>query len=176
MHGNPHLTPKLLITTKHKGYLNKVGDFGEYSSNDIAPDYWIYKEAISKGPSTQPGPDAIPYSAWKACGEVGIQTLLHVDRSLREGESPEENFNVSSMAFLVKGENDHDAVAILRDPLSTRPLCMKNTDNKIIVSANCAALSNTFKRSHTGPKMGLLEVAIFSTTLLQLTHAVEYTP
>ena len=80
------------------------------------------------------------------------------------------------MAFLVKGESDQDAVAILRDPLSTRPLCMKNTDDEIIVSANCSALSHTLKKPHTGPKMGLLEVAIFSTTLLQLTHAVEYTP
>ena len=56
--------------------LNKVGDFGEYSSNDIAHDYWIYKDPICKGPNTLPGPDAIPYAAWKASGEVGIQTLL----------------------------------------------------------------------------------------------------
>ncbi len=69
-----------------------------------------------------------------------------MDTDLRNGSIPEENFNVSSMAFLVEGESDHDAVAILRDPLSTRPLCMKNTDNKIIVSADCAALSNTFKK------------------------------
>jgi len=150
----PTFDSKAFDHDKAQSYLNKVNDFGEYSSNDIAPDYWIYEEAISKGPSTQPGPDAIPYSAWKACGEVGIQTLLHVDRSLREGESPEENFNVSSMAFLVKGENDHDAVAILRDPLSTRPLCMKNIDNKIIVSANCSALSDTFKKiTHRTQKM-----------------------
>jgi len=100
----PTFDSKAFDYDKAQSYLNKVDDFGEYSSNDIAPDYWIYKEAISKGPSTQPGPDAIPYSAWKACGEVGIQTLLHVDRSLREGESPEENLNVSSMAFLVKAK------------------------------------------------------------------------
>ena len=31
---------------KARTYLNKVGDFGEYSSHDIAPDYWIYKEAV----------------------------------------------------------------------------------------------------------------------------------
>ncbi len=148
----PTFDSKAFDYDKAQNYLNEVGDFGEYSSNDIAPDYWIYKEAIRKGPSTQPGPDALPYAAWKACGEVGIQTLIHVDTDLRNGGIPEENFNVSSMAFLVKGESDHDAVAILRDPLSTRPLCMKNTDNKIIVSANCAALSNTFKKITQDPK------------------------
>ena len=136
----PTFESKAFDYDKAQNYLNKVCDFGEYSPNDIAPDYWIYEEAICRGPSTQPGPDVLPYAAWKACGEVGIQTLIHVDNTLRNGGEPEENFNVSSMAFLVKGKSDQDAVAILRDPLSTRPLCMKNTDNKIIVSANCSAL------------------------------------
>ena len=56
----PTFDSKAFDYDKAQTYLNKVCDFGEYSSNDIAPDYRIYKEAISKGPNTLPGPDAIP--------------------------------------------------------------------------------------------------------------------
>ena len=106
---------KVFDFDKAQNYRNKSDDFGEYS-NEIAPNYWNYKEAICKGANTLPGPDAIPYSAWRACGGIGIQTLLQVDEALRSGEQPDADFNVS-MAFLVTGENDQDAVAVLRDPL-----------------------------------------------------------
>ena len=118
-----------------------------------------YRDAIAKGPSALLGPDALPYSAWKACGDVGIQSLMLVDEALRNGGEPDAYFNVSSIAFLVKGDDDHDAIAVLRDPLSTCPLCMNNIDNEIIVSANCSALSRTFKKvTHRTATMGLLEV------------------
>ena len=81
----PTFGSKAFDYDKAQNYLNKVCDFGEYSSNNIAPEYWIYKEAICKGPSTRPGLDALLYAAWKASGEVGIQTLLHVDTVLRNG-------------------------------------------------------------------------------------------
>ncbi len=74
-------------------------------------------------------------------------------KAQRNGGDPYADFDVSSMAFLVKGEDDHDASAVLRGSLSTRPLCMKNIDNEIIVSANCIARSSTFKKiAHRTPK------------------------
>ena len=79
-------------------------------------------DTIGKGPSTLPGPDARPCPAWKACGDTGICSLMLIDADLRNGGDPDPDFNISSMAFLVTGEDDHDAISVLRDPLSTRPL------------------------------------------------------
>ena len=67
-----------------------------------------------------------------------------MDEKLTNGSEPDFNFNTSCMSFLVKGDDDHNTVAVLRGPLNTRPLCMKNCDNKIIASANCNALNSDF--------------------------------
>ena len=107
---------------------------------------------------------------------MGIQTLLQVDEALRMGAEPEENFNISSMAFLVKGDNDHDAIAVLRDPLSTRSLCMKNTDHKIIVSANCSALSHTAKKLTHRAQNGFTGGGNFLNNLVALVLLVACTP
>ena len=39
-----------------------------------------------------------------------------IDTDLRNGGDPDADFNTSSMAFLVTGEDDHDAISVLRDP------------------------------------------------------------
>ncbi len=80
-----------------------------------------FQKAIRKGPNSFPGPDGISYWAWKRCADFGIATLRNVDADSRNGGEPAHNFNNSSMCFLVKGEDDHDSVAVLRDPMSTRP-------------------------------------------------------
>ena len=41
----PTFESKAFDYDKGQNELNKVSDVCEYSSNDIAPDYWIYKEA-----------------------------------------------------------------------------------------------------------------------------------
>ena len=59
---------------KAKNYLEQLCDLGEYC-DEFASTYWNYRDAIGKGPNTLPGPDALPYAAWKACGDVGIRSL-----------------------------------------------------------------------------------------------------
>ena len=84
--------------------------------------------------------------AWRASKEVGIATLRSIDTVLRNGAEPAKYFNDSCMCFLVNSEDDPDSVAVRGEPMSTRPLCMKNTDNKIIASANCIASSRDFTK------------------------------
>ena len=55
------------------------------------------------------------------CGDVGIRSFILSDTDLRNGGDPDADFNTSSMPFLAKGEDDHDAIAVLKDPLLTRP-------------------------------------------------------
>jgi len=47
--------------------------------------------------------------------------------------------------FSPKGSQPPDPVAVLREPLQTRPLCLKNTDNKLIVAANVKTLEPQYK-------------------------------
>ncbi len=42
------------------------------------------------------------------------------------------SFNDTSMAFLPKGEKPDDSFMVSRLPEDTRPLGLKNTDNKLI--------------------------------------------
>ena len=48
--------------------------------------------------------------------------------------------------FSGKGEAESDSVAVVRSPKDTRPLCMKNTFNKLIVDANCKCLNSEFSQ------------------------------
>ena len=93
-------------------------------------------------PNSFPGPDRVPYAGWYATGDTGIKCMQKIDTSLRNGAVPPEgdDFNHSETAFLVKGEKLEDEVAVHRDALEMRPLNMKNTFNKTIMSANCLAL------------------------------------
>ena len=75
------------------------------------------------------------------------------------------------MCFLVKGEDDHDTVAVLRDPMSTRPLCMKNCDNKIIASANCIALNPDFTRITHKTQNGFTQGRKFLNNLVDVDSA-----
>ena len=84
-------------------YLDNLGDIGTYSSTP-PPDYWTYQRAISRGPNSAPGPDGLPYSAWRATRDAGIETLRGIDKILRNGDEPAAYFNNSRMCFLVKGD------------------------------------------------------------------------
>ena len=69
------------------------------------------------------------------------------------------------------GEDDHDSVAVLRDPMSTRPLCMKNTDNEIIASANCIALNLDFVRITHKTQNGFTQGRNFLVNLVDVDSA-----
>ncbi len=117
--------------------LNDIGDFGEYS-NPREPDIFTYFGVIGADRKTKPGPDQLPYSAYK--NKHMAESLLSIDNSLRNGDEPPNNFNVSSCHFLPKGDKEGDDVQVVREPLATRPLSMKNCDNKHIMSANIRVL------------------------------------
>jgi hypothetical protein len=77
------------------------------------------------------------YAAWKNGGDDAIETIWQVTDTQCCGNLPPDEFNDSATLFVPKGEFESDAVAICREPLETRPLSLKNSDNKI-----CAAVVN----------------------------------
>ena len=102
--GQPAFTAKDFQPELSQQYLDELCDFGSYSCID-APDYWMFQKAIRKGPNSFPGPDGIPYWAWKRSGYYSIATLRIVDEVLRNGGEPAHYFNnsiIQACAFLLR--------------------------------------------------------------------------
>ena len=92
----------------------------------------------------------MPYIAWRMARDPGSDTLMRNDCFLRSGGEPASSLNTLHVSFLVKGEDEHDHVAVLRDPLCTRPPSMTHCDNEAIVAANRMALAPDFRKTtHT---------------------------
>ena len=73
-----------------------------------------------------PGVDGLPYAAWRHAGESGSPFLFEVSLLLRSGRTMGMDF------FAAKGDEELDHTEVLRSPGDTRPLGLKNTDNKTI--------------------------------------------
>ena len=80
------------------------------------------------------GPDGLAYSAWNS--EGGADTLCLLSQDLACDVSPALSFNDSLTAFLKKGNLAEDLEEVIRAPEATRPLGLRNSDNKI-VAATC---------------------------------------
>ena len=126
-------------------FLTSVEGLGKYS--DVpAPGHWAIAETIWHAADSQPGGDGLPYSAWRSTGLTGVSALLKCDRSIRQDVSPSPAFNESITVFSPRGSQPHDPVEIIREPLQTRPLSLKNTDNKIIVASNVRMLEPQYQK------------------------------
>ena len=80
------------------------------------------------------GPDGLAYSAWNS--EGGADTLCLLSQDMACDISPALSFNDSLTAFLKKGNLAEDLEEVIRAPEATRPLGLRNSDNKI-VAATC---------------------------------------
>ena len=138
----PTFSPKEFCQDDAERYLAETGNFGEYSETP-PPDEWTVGETIWSLGDSQPGADGLPYSAWRGTGLPGVTALVTVDRTIRSGVFPPRCFNESVSVFSPKGSQPHDPVEVIREPLQTRPLSLKNTDNKIIVASNVRATIQT---------------------------------
>ena len=91
---------------------------------------------LKRAKASAPGPDGIPYAAWLASGSFGTAALYLAMRMMMDGGKPPPGFNNSIGIFLPKGTADDDTLAsVKRTAENTRPLGLKNTDNKTIAAA-----------------------------------------
>ena len=95
-----------------------------------------------------PGPDGIPYKAWRKLGELGVD-ILHEAMDdlmgedaislLRQAYAQEDglhSFNLSSLICLPKKKTGTDELlGDYYDTASTRPLVVVNTDNRLMANA-----------------------------------------
>ena len=92
-------------------------------------------EIASLSPDSHPGPDGVFYSAWGASPKHAGSTLFRVSLEMARGVCLPLDFNGNIGAFGHKGNKPGDHDELIREPMETRPLGMRNIGNKIIGSA-----------------------------------------
>ena len=95
-----------------------------------------FESMLRKIKHSAPGPDGLPYAAWKAAGSAGIDTLFLLLTHSLSGLPLHIEYNQSLTVFIPKGEEDEDTpTSVVRRAVDTRPLTLKNSDNKLIAGA-----------------------------------------
>ena len=106
-------------------------------------------EAISLSGSSSPGPDGIPYLAWKCLGSLGVDTLWNALRALLSTDGAAQllhaysdrclnghDFNLGILVCLPKkASGSLDDGTSYYTAANTRPLSIVNTDNWLLASA-----------------------------------------
>ena len=121
----------------------------------LDPDSWEVthqdiEQALEISSNTKPGPDSIPYGAWRALGKLAVDILYDVTSTLSQASAPDllreayedettdgqHDFNLSTLICLPKKPTGHDDEAgTYFSPGNTRPLSIVNTDNRLIANA-----------------------------------------
>jgi hypothetical protein len=101
-------------------------------------------EAILRTGSSAPGPDGVPYGAWRMappCCRAPLYNLIDNIISCDTDQELPPSFNESNMVFIPKGDEPNDQDVVERGPGDLRPLNLSNTDNKIAALAINSRLS-----------------------------------
>ena len=113
-----------------------------------------FSALVGKLGVSAPGPDGIPFSAWRHAGDIARDLLYELYRHIMDGGPVSREFNHSLLVFLAKGEEELDGVVVSRAAGDVRPLNLSNTDAKTIAKAmNCplsAACSTMVDPSQRG--------------------------
>ena len=107
------------------------------------------EKSIQASTNTMPGPDRIPYAAWRALGDLAVDILFEAARALAlpdgtrllvdalgEGDEGSHDFNMAILCCLPKkpiGCTPEHGEYFSAD--ATRPLAIVNTDNRLIAGA-----------------------------------------
>ena len=82
---------------------------------------------VNRPTDSAPGPDGIPFAAWRAAPDLSALLLHRVFEVIAKGHSPPEGFNHGLLYLLPKKDT-----GLVSD---TRPLSVTNTDNRILAAA-----------------------------------------
>ena len=100
------------------------------------------QRALDRSPNSSPGPDGIPFLAWRTLGPVAATALFEAYQVLSSPRGSDvmlaeyPDFNASDMVFLQKSiSGTHDTAGDFCIPEDTRPLNIANTDNRLLANA-----------------------------------------
>jgi hypothetical protein len=92
-----------------------------------------FAKAIDATGSSAPGPDGIPYAAWRHANQDCHDVLFRLlDDTLTLPNSLPSHFNHSHLIFIPKNDDTSDHQVIDRTASDFRPLNLSNTDNKLL--------------------------------------------
>jgi ribonuclease HI len=83
-------------------------------------------DIINNTEDSAPGPDGIPFAAYRAVVDIAAPIFLEAIKALMDGATPHHSFNAGILHLLPKKVTDR-----IED---TRPLVINNTDNRIIAA------------------------------------------
>jgi endonuclease/exonuclease/phosphatase family metal-dependent hydrolase len=92
----------------------------------------VVAQCIGATKDSCPGPDGVPYAAWRAADGIAAEVVHDALVAVLEGsEELPEQFNVANMVLLPKGEVETGVEWVSKAAADTRPLCLSNTDSKM---------------------------------------------
>ena len=94
-----------------------------------------FHEMMAKPRDSAPGPDGIPFGAWRAAGVELFDVMYNAFDSFLDGAELPTKFNECNLAFIPKGEDPNDNLLVSRSPSTTRPISLSNTDSKYFALA-----------------------------------------
>ena len=117
------------------------------------------ERALRRSGNSSPGPDGIPFSAWRACFSLAAPVMFAALTQLTSADGLDTlqedypEFNESILTFLPKKSDEVDLMGTpIYAPANTRPLNITNADNRI--------LSNTVRlkiEPIVGPEISLMQ-------------------
>ena len=100
------------------------------------------RRAIDHSNNSAPGPDGIPFAAWRKLGPLAVSTLFDAFQDMTAEGGPERmaeqypDFNASLLLFLPKkASGTLEDGTVFYDADSVRPLNVTNADNRLLASA-----------------------------------------
>ena len=134
------------------------------------------EDAIKYCKDSAPGPDGIPYSAFKNYKQHSALIIYRICSALISGQKPPEEmeFNYAHLICLPKAPIDKDPIkGDVYSGATTRPLSLVNTYNRIIAGAFRLAIDpGLFKVSQNFNKDLFMEGLCYRTCLLWMLLAI----
>ena len=96
------------------------------------PDFDDVLGSIRSSNNSTPGPDGIPFAAWRAAPDLSAKVLSGVLDALLRGLTPPPGFNHGFLFLLPKKDT-----GLVSD---TRPISVTNTDNRLLASTVARAI------------------------------------
>ena len=90
------------------------------------------ERAINKSNDSAPGPDGVPFAAWRAVAPLAAPLLYSALQAMLRGQLPPPGFNLGTLFLIPK-----KLTGVISD---TRPISVTNTDNRILASVMASAI------------------------------------
>ena len=132
-----------------------------------------FRVFLSHARHSAPGVDGLPYAAWRYTGDDACNLLFEASLWLCTGRSLCIDFNDVLHYFAAKGDEDLDHVEILRTPGESRPLGLKNTDNKSIGACTNHSMKRAIGSGANRLQNGFIYQRNFLDNIVQLDTAAR---